>query len=177
MAKYGKIWQNIAKYSKILENIAKYCKKNHLRSWSETPFVLVGLCTCKWGTPYSPPLTRISCNMVFSKSQNARKAGTLCRIKGSKKNEKLDLDLGTECTSKLRMRYICRFYIMHISLQNFITILKINRFFRGLALFSHEKKQLNFQIEGQFLLLQKFNHVVHANLVQMLMLQLYKFKK
>ena len=66
---------------------------------------------------------------------------------------------------------------MHISLQNFITILKINRFSRGLALFSHEKKQLNFQIEGQFLLLQKFNHVVHANLVQMLMLQLYKFKK
>ena len=26
------------------------------------------------------PLTRISCSMVFSKSQNARKAGTLCTI-------------------------------------------------------------------------------------------------
>ena len=27
------------------------------------------------------PLTRISCNTVFSKSQNARKAGTLCMLK------------------------------------------------------------------------------------------------
>ena len=44
-----------------------------------------GLCTCKWGIfalveypPPTVPLTRISCNRVFSKSQNARKVGTLC---------------------------------------------------------------------------------------------------
>ena len=30
--------------------------------------------------PTTVPLTRISCNMVFSKSQNARKAGTLCKF-------------------------------------------------------------------------------------------------
>ena len=29
----------------------------------------------------------------------------------------VDLDLATECASKLKMRYICRFYIMHISLK------------------------------------------------------------
>ena len=44
-----------------------------------------GLCTCKWGIlalvgdHITVPLTRVSCNTVFSKSQNPRKAGTLCR--------------------------------------------------------------------------------------------------
>ena len=42
------------------------------------------LCTHRWGIfavvrdPLTVPLVQISCNMVFSKSQNARKVGTLC---------------------------------------------------------------------------------------------------
>ena len=46
--------------------------------------MVFGLCTCKWGTLASVKdhgtvsLTQISCNMVFSKFQNARKVGTLC---------------------------------------------------------------------------------------------------
>ena len=45
-----------------------------------------GLCTCKGGIlalvgdHSTVPLTWISCNTVFSKSQNARKAGTLCKL-------------------------------------------------------------------------------------------------
>ena len=32
------------------------------------------------GDHITVPLTRISCNTIFSKSQNERKAGTLCSI-------------------------------------------------------------------------------------------------
>ena len=45
-----------------------------------------GLCTCKWGKlalvgdHSTVPLTRVSCNTVFSKSQKTRKAGTLCTL-------------------------------------------------------------------------------------------------
>ena len=41
-------------------------------------YVQVGDFHVSRGLATVPPLTRISCNMVFSKSQNARKAGTLC---------------------------------------------------------------------------------------------------
>ena len=46
-----------------------------------------GLCTCKWGDfgvsrgLTTVPLTQISCDTVFSKSQNACKVGTFCTHK------------------------------------------------------------------------------------------------
>ena len=45
------------------------------------------------GDQSTVPLTRISCNTVFSKSQNARKAGTLCSVKKDTNNFSSDFNL------------------------------------------------------------------------------------